>query len=107
MEVIVRPDGQPEHLIRAGYVVGADGMHSTVRDAIGMPFPGKAVVQSVMLADVRLSSEPPDTLTLNTTGHAFALIAPFGDGRFPPTATAGSCWPATPLTSTPRRAARA
>src|SRR5437763_6996998 len=75
VEVIVRADGQPEHLVRAGYVVGADGMHSTVRDAIGMPFPGRAVVQSVMLADVRLSQPPPDTLTLNTTGHAFAFIA--------------------------------
>ena len=82
VEVIVRNEGQPEHLVRASYAVGADGMHSTVRDAIGMPFPGKAVVQSVMLADVRLSREPPDTLTLNTTGEAFALIAPFGDGWF-------------------------
>src|SRR5690349_14343466 len=82
VEVIARPDGQPEHLVRASYVVGADGMHSIVRDAIGMPFPGKAVVRSVILADVRLSSEPPDTLTLNATGQAFALIAPFGDGWF-------------------------
>ena len=82
VEVIARPDGQPEHLVRASYVVGADGMHSTVRGAIGMPFPGRAVVQSVMLADVRLRQEPPDTLTLNTTGDAFALIAPFGDGWF-------------------------
>jgi 2-polyprenyl-6-methoxyphenol hydroxylase-like FAD-dependent oxidoreductase len=82
VEVIARPEGQPEHLVRASYVVGADGMHSTVRGAIGMPFPGRAVVQSVMLADVRFRQEPPDTLTLNTTGDAFALIAPFGDGWF-------------------------
>jgi hypothetical protein len=63
-------------------VVGADGMHSTVRTAIGMPVPGKAVVRSVMLADVRLTGTPPDTLTLNATGQAFALIAPFGDGWY-------------------------
>jgi FAD binding domain-containing protein/aromatic ring hydroxylase-like protein len=63
-------------------VVGADGMHSTVRQALGMPFPGKSVVRSVMLADVRLSQPPPDTLTLNAAGDAFALIAPFGDGWF-------------------------
>jgi 2-polyprenyl-6-methoxyphenol hydroxylase-like FAD-dependent oxidoreductase len=82
VEVIVRSGGQPEHLVRARYAVGTDGMHSTVRLAIGMPFPGKAVVRSVMLADVRLTETPPDTLTLNSTGQAFALIVPFGDGWY-------------------------
>jgi len=69
-------------LARAGYVVGADGRHSTVRTAIAMPFPGRSVVRSVMLADVRLTQPPPGTLTLNAAGGAFALIAPFGDGWF-------------------------
>jgi 2-polyprenyl-6-methoxyphenol hydroxylase-like FAD-dependent oxidoreductase len=82
VEVFVKSGGQPEHLVRARYAVGADGMHSTVRAALGMPFPGKAVVRSVMLADVRLAETPPDTLTVNATGHAIALIAPFGDGWY-------------------------
>jgi 2-polyprenyl-6-methoxyphenol hydroxylase-like FAD-dependent oxidoreductase len=82
VEVTVRAGGQPEHLVRAGYAVGADGMRSTVRQALGMPFPGKAVVRSVMLADVRLSRPPPGTLALNATGEAFALIVPFGDGWY-------------------------
>jgi 2-polyprenyl-6-methoxyphenol hydroxylase-like FAD-dependent oxidoreductase len=82
VEVMVRADGQPERVVRTGYLVGADGMHSTVRQALGMPFPGKPVVRSVMLADVRLSQPPPDTLALNATGEAFALIAPFGDGWY-------------------------
>jgi 2-polyprenyl-6-methoxyphenol hydroxylase-like FAD-dependent oxidoreductase len=82
VEVMVQPDGQPEQLVRAGYVVGADGMHSTVRQGLGMPFPGKPVVRSVMLADVRLTQSPPDTLTVNTAGEAFAFIAPFGDGWY-------------------------
>src|SRR3712207_5511731 len=38
---------------RAMYAVGADGVRSTVRQALGLPFPGHSVVQSVMLADVR------------------------------------------------------
>jgi hypothetical protein len=33
-----------------------------------------------MLADVLLTSPPPHALTVNATGDAFALIAPFGDG---------------------------
>jgi len=82
VELTVRERGRPARVVRAGYVVGADGMHSTVRQAVGMPFPGKPVVRSVMLADVRLSQPPPHVLTVNTTGQAFAIIAPFGDGWY-------------------------
>ncbi|MFJ4717129.1 FAD-dependent monooxygenase [Streptomyces sp. NPDC088785] len=64
----------------AAYVVGADGMRSAVREAVGLPFPGRSVVRSVVLADVRLAEPPPDLLTVNTVGDAFAFIAPFGDG---------------------------
>lgn len=82
VEVKVRHGGHADRLVRAGYVVGADGMHSTVRQALGMPFPGKPVVRSVMLAEVQLTQQPPGALTLNTAGHAFAIIAPFGDGWY-------------------------
>jgi hypothetical protein len=57
-------------------------MHSTVRQKLGMPFPGKAVVRSVMLADVRLAESPPDVLTASTAGDCFCFIAPFGDGWY-------------------------
>ncbi len=82
VEVNVRQDGHPDRVLRAGWVVGADGIHSMVRQALGMPFPGKAVVRSVMLAEVRLTQPPPDALTLNSTGDTFAIIAPFGDGFY-------------------------
>ncbi len=71
---------KPAH--RASYVVGADGVHSTVRTAIGLPFPGRSVVKSIMLADVRLSSPPDDALAVNGVGDGFALVAPFGDGWY-------------------------
>jgi len=64
----------------AAYVVGADGIRSGVREAIGLPFPGKSVLKSIMLADVRLADEPEGALTVNGTGDEFAFIAPFGDG---------------------------
>lgn len=82
VEVIVRQDGRQDRVVRAGFAVGADGMRSTVRHALGMPFPGKPLVRSVTLAEVRLTQLPPEALTMNSTGDAFALIAPFGDGWY-------------------------
>ena len=67
---------------RARYVVGADGVHSSVRGALGLAFPGKAVVQSLMLADVRLTDAPQDVLAVNAVGDCFAFVAPFGDGWY-------------------------
>jgi 2-polyprenyl-6-methoxyphenol hydroxylase-like FAD-dependent oxidoreductase len=67
---------------RATYLVGADGIGSAVRKALGLPFPGKSVLRSIMLADVRLTEEPEQTLTVNGVGDGFAFIAPFGDGWY-------------------------
>ena len=67
---------------RASYAVGTDGVHSAVRELIGVPYPGHAVVKSLILADVRLADPPADTLTLNGVASGFAFIAPFGDGFY-------------------------
>ncbi len=71
-----------EETYRASYVVGADGYHSAVRRAVGQPFPGKSILKSIMLADVRVAEEPGDLLAVNGVGDAFAFIAPFGDGYY-------------------------
>ncbi|GAA2525276.1 MULTISPECIES: FAD-dependent monooxygenase [Streptomyces] len=76
---VTGPGGKRERL-RAAYVVGADGMRSTVRTAVGLPFPGRSVIRSVLLADVRLAEQPGTLLTVNTVGDAFAFLASFGDG---------------------------
>ncbi|HTW38912.1 MAG TPA: FAD-dependent monooxygenase [Steroidobacteraceae bacterium] len=69
--------------LRAAYVVGADGAHSTVRQALSMPFPGhESKIGWLLLADVRLADEPPQVLAANGTGEDFAFVAPFGDGWF-------------------------
>ena len=77
--VEVAADGRK---LRAGWAVGADGVRSTVRGALGLDFPGGTVVESLMLADVRLREAPGATLTVNGTGDSFAFVAPFGDGWF-------------------------
>jgi len=72
----------PTARYRASYVVGADGVNSAVRRALGLPFPGRSVIKSIMLADVRLSAPPGDVLAVNGVGDAFAFVAPFGDGWY-------------------------
>jgi len=74
-------DRGPDEL-RAAYVVGTDGMRSAVREAVGLPFPGRSAIRSVVLADVRLAEEPETLLTVNAVGDAFAFLAPFGDGYY-------------------------
>ncbi|MCG7205706.1 FAD-dependent monooxygenase [Streptomyces arenae] len=66
--------------LRAAYVVGADGMRSAVREAVGMPFPGRSAIRSVVLADVLLAEQPETVLTAAAVGDAFAFLVPFGDG---------------------------
>jgi 2-polyprenyl-6-methoxyphenol hydroxylase-like FAD-dependent oxidoreductase len=86
--VDVRPDENgvacvtESETYRASYAVGTDGFHSAVRGALGLPFPGKSVLESIMLADVRLTGAPDDTLAVNAVGDCFAFVAPFGDGWY-------------------------
>ncbi|HEU5388208.1 MAG TPA: FAD-dependent monooxygenase [Streptosporangiaceae bacterium] len=47
--------------IRAGYAVGADGMHSNVRDHTGISFTGDTYAQSFVLADVHMDWHLPET----------------------------------------------
>jgi 2-polyprenyl-6-methoxyphenol hydroxylase-like FAD-dependent oxidoreductase len=68
--------------LRGAYLVGTDGARSTVRDAVGIPFPGRAVIRSMVLADVRLAREPADTLTVAAENESLGFIAPFGDGWY-------------------------
>ncbi|MFI2737182.1 FAD-dependent oxidoreductase [Streptomyces sp. NPDC018711] len=75
------PDGTPLTL-RARYLVGTDGVRSSVRTALGLPFPGRSVIRSIVLADVRLTEQPADTFSVNGSEDAFTFIAPFGDGWY-------------------------
>jgi 2-polyprenyl-6-methoxyphenol hydroxylase-like FAD-dependent oxidoreductase len=65
---------------RSRYVVGADGVHSAVREAAGVPFSGEPFLRNVMLADVKLANPPaPGLLRGNGAGGGFAMLAPYGD----------------------------
>ncbi|KQS71340.1 hypothetical protein ASG41_20290 [Modestobacter sp. Leaf380] len=77
--VVVRA-GEREWAAR--WVVGADGVRSAVRDLVGLPFPGRTVLRSVVLADVRLSGLAVGALRVDVDAHGFGFLAPFGDGWF-------------------------
>lgn len=73
-------DGDPAHrqAWRARYVIGADGAHSTVRTLLGVDFPGKPVLTSLMLADVKLAHGPSrGGLVVGTTGDVLGFLAPY------------------------------
>ncbi|NEW46826.1 FAD-dependent monooxygenase [Nocardia cyriacigeorgica] len=55
--VLTGPDG--EHTVRARYVIGCDGAHSTVRKALGLTFEGAAFAEQYMLGDVELAWSQP------------------------------------------------
>ena len=76
------------HEIHADYLVGADGMHSTVRDQAGIGFTGDTYARSFVLADVRMTwplTRDEVGLSLSPTGYA--LVAPLPDNRFRVVAT--------------------
>ncbi|MFI7512919.1 FAD-dependent oxidoreductase [Micromonospora echinofusca] len=68
--------------VRARYLVGADGMHSTVRERAGIGFSGPAGgEESFVLADVRLESVlPRDRVSLFLARSGPLVWAPLPDG---------------------------
>jgi 2-polyprenyl-6-methoxyphenol hydroxylase-like FAD-dependent oxidoreductase len=64
-------------VIRARYAVGADGIHSTVREQAGIGFDGGAYDESFILADVRLDGEVPvDEVMLYWATAGLTVVAP-------------------------------
>lgn len=73
-------DGQQ---IRARYLIGADGMHSTVREHAGIGFSGGTYGESFALADVRLSGGvPAEEVILYFSPAGLVVVAPLPDGMY-------------------------
>ncbi|MCO5967288.1 FAD-dependent oxidoreductase [Actinoallomurus soli] len=68
--------------VRARYVVGADGMHSVVREQAGIGFTGDAYPNSFVLADVHLEWDlPGDEVQLFFSPDGLVVVAPQPEGR--------------------------
>lgn len=73
-------DGSQVH---ARYLVGADGMHSTVREQVGIGFTGGTYGESFSLADVRLrGGVPQEEVVLFFSPEGLVVVAPLPDGSF-------------------------
>jgi 2-polyprenyl-6-methoxyphenol hydroxylase-like FAD-dependent oxidoreductase len=69
--------------IRGRYLVGADGMHSVVRERAGVGFTGGTYEQSFALADVRMSWRiPGDEVMLFLSPEGLVVVAPLPGGRY-------------------------
>ncbi|WP_304118527.1 NAD(P)/FAD-dependent oxidoreductase [Mycolicibacterium bacteremicum] len=68
--------------IHARYLLGADGLHSTVRQSAGINFVGDTYDESFVLADVRLSGGmPADEVVLYFSPAGLVVVAPLPDNR--------------------------
>ncbi|MEV0854937.1 FAD-dependent oxidoreductase [Nocardia fluminea] len=66
--------------ISADYVIGADGMHSVVREQVGIGFTGATYPASFILADVRMSWPTPRTeVSLHLSPEGVTVVAPLPD----------------------------
>lgn len=67
--------------LRAAYAVGADGMHSVVREAAGIGFSGNAYGESFVLADVAMDWAPgPREVSLTFGAAGLTVVAPLPGG---------------------------
>ncbi|MEU3462066.1 FAD-dependent monooxygenase [Streptomyces sp. NPDC006733] len=74
--------------LRAAYAVGADGMHSVVREAAGIGFTGSAYEQSFVLADVTMEWAPGRAeVALQFHAAGLVVIAPLPQDRYRVVAT--------------------
>ena len=69
--------------INARYVVGADGMHSVVRQTVGIGFTGASYEESFVLADVEMSwSHGRDEVMLFFSPAGLVVVAPLPAGTY-------------------------
>jgi 2-polyprenyl-6-methoxyphenol hydroxylase-like FAD-dependent oxidoreductase len=74
----LRHDDGHEEQIRARYVVGCDGAHSTVRGAAGIGFHGGAYPQTFVLADTEADGLGPDAAHAFLSGPGILFFFPLG-----------------------------
>lgn len=77
-----------ERTVRTRFVVGADGMHSVIREAAGIGFQGEAYGESFVLADVYMDWPMGNgEVSLFFSPAGLVVVAPLPDGSYRVVAT--------------------
>jgi 2-polyprenyl-6-methoxyphenol hydroxylase-like FAD-dependent oxidoreductase len=74
------PDGPRTE--RADFVVGCDGVRSSVRQLAGISFRGSSYDSSLIVADVRLATTPDPLVYVRIARRGLVGFYPFSDGTF-------------------------
>lgn len=77
------PDGTEETAF--DLILGADGIHSTVREAVGLPFEGHDHARTWSIADAEIADWPYEPESINLFLHRngdVGFIVPISKGRF-------------------------
>ena len=79
---VLRDSSGHEERIRASYIAGCDGAHSTARKGAGIPFEGGAYPQSFALGDVEADGAlVPEAINAFAVGRGVAVFFPLGQPR--------------------------
>jgi 2-polyprenyl-6-methoxyphenol hydroxylase-like FAD-dependent oxidoreductase len=83
VEAMLRHAGGREETVRAAWLLGCDGAHSTVRHRLGVPFAGEAEPNDWVLADVRIDGPlPGNEVSVYWHRKGVLFFFPITPGRF-------------------------
>ncbi|HRI19019.1 MAG TPA: FAD-dependent monooxygenase, partial [Burkholderiaceae bacterium] len=76
VRAVLRREGGVFERVEADFLCGCDGAHSTVRQALGIGFPGGTYEQAFYVADVRAEGVAEDDLFVSVDADTLALMLP-------------------------------
>ena len=83
VSAVLRSGDGAEEVVDASYLIAADGSHSAIRKALGLPFSGRSLTHNYVLGDLRIVGDvPEDQLSIFLARNGFLAVFPMGDGRF-------------------------
>jgi 2-polyprenyl-6-methoxyphenol hydroxylase-like FAD-dependent oxidoreductase len=83
VSAVLRSGDGAEESLDASYLIAADGPHSAIRKALGLPFTGRSLTHNYVLGDLHLAGVvPEDQLSIFLARNGFLAVFPMGDGRF-------------------------